>query len=193
MSGEGVCRLPARGSWARLSSVVLRCTRKVLDLLGGRAITLTEPPPADDDWYLNLLWLDRQKCLLLTHAGTLFSMLVARVRKPDLRPIGPFVVNALKLELRSEGLPPDTLGRLDPDAVQLAKTASRSILGFMNEMAFHLRYEITAAGGLGKHDVSALNHRLRRTLHNRGGYVYPIELVAQRRADRAMSEPHYER
>jgi len=50
--------------------MVLRCTRKVLELLGGRAITLTEPPPTDDDWYLNLLWFE--KCFLLTHAGTLF-------------------------------------------------------------------------------------------------------------------------
>jgi len=49
----------------------------------------------------------------------------------------------VELELRSEGLPLDSLGRLDPDSVQLAKTASRSILGFMNEMAVLLRYEIT--------------------------------------------------
>jgi hypothetical protein len=103
--------------------VILRCTRKVLDLLGGRALTLTDPPPSDDDWYLNLLWLDRRKCLLITHAGTLFSVLVAGVRKPDLRPVGPFVVDALESELRAEGLPPDTLGQLDSEAVQLAKTA----------------------------------------------------------------------
>jgi hypothetical protein len=34
--------------------------------------------------------------------------------------------------------------------------------------------------GLRQCDISALNHHLRRTLRNRGGYVYPIELVAQR-------------
>ena len=67
----------------------------MLDLLGGHAVTLTELPPNDDDWYVNLLWLDRQKCLLLTHAGTLFSVLVAGVRKADLRPIGPYVVKVV--------------------------------------------------------------------------------------------------
>src|SRR5437762_12970876 len=46
----------------------------MLDLLGGRSLTLSELPPSDDEWYLNLLWIDRQKCLLLTHAGTLFSV-----------------------------------------------------------------------------------------------------------------------
>jgi hypothetical protein len=42
----------------------------MLDLLGGRSVDLNEVPPADDDWYLNLLWIERQKCLLLTHTGT---------------------------------------------------------------------------------------------------------------------------
>jgi len=165
--------------------VILRCTGRVLALLGGHAVTLTEPPPSDDDWYLNLLWVDRQKCLLLTHAGTLFSVFVAGVRKADLRPIGPYVVKVVEAELRSEHLPPDALGRLHPDAVRLAKTASRSILGFMNDIAVHCRYQVADAGGLSRCDISALNHRLRRTLHNRGGYAHPIELVAQRLAVRA--------
>ena len=52
--------------------------KKLLDLLGGGALTLSELPAADEDWYANLLWLDRQKCLLLTHAGTLFSVFLPR-------------------------------------------------------------------------------------------------------------------
>ena len=165
--------------------MLLRCTRRLLDLLAGRALTLTEPPPTDDDWYANLLWLDRRKCLLFTHAGTLFSVFLADIRMPDLRPIGPYVVKAIAGELRSERLPLDSFGRLDPDAVRLAKTASRSTLGFMNEMAVHLRYQIASAGGLSHCDINALNNDLRRTLHNRGGYVYPIELVTQWLAARA--------
>jgi hypothetical protein len=156
----------------------------MLDLLGGRALTLADLPPAGEDWYANLLWLDRQKCLLLTHAGTLFSVFLARVRIADLRPLGPYVVKAIEAELRSESLPPNILGELDPDAVRLAKTASRSTLGFMNEMAAHLRYQVAEAG-LSRRDISALNLYLRRTLHNGGGYAYPIELVAQRLAARA--------
>ncbi len=44
--------------------MTLRCTRKALSLLKGNARMLTNPPPSDDDWYMNLLWLDRRKCLL---------------------------------------------------------------------------------------------------------------------------------
>jgi hypothetical protein len=158
--------------------VVVRCTKKMLDLLGGRSLTLSELPPTDDDWYLNLLWIDRQKCLLLTHAGTLFSVFRAGARSSDLRPLGTYLVEAIETELRAESLPTDTFSQLQPDTVQLAKTASRSALGFMNEMAFELRYLIADAGGLGRCDIDALNHRLRRTLRNRGEYVRPIELAA---------------
>jgi len=60
--------------------MALRCTKKALALLKIRTRELTDPPPSDDDWYLNLLWLDRRKCLLLTHAETLFPVFIADVR-----------------------------------------------------------------------------------------------------------------
>jgi hypothetical protein len=165
--------------------VVARCTKKMLDLLGGRSLTLSGLPPTDDDWYLNLLWIDRQKCLLLTHTDTLFSVFRAGVRSADLRPIGNYLVAAVESELRAENLPTDTFSKLQPDSVQLAKTASRSTLGFMNEMAFELRYLIADAGGLERSDIDVVNQGLRRTLRNRGEYVRPIELVARRLTSRS--------
>ena len=108
--------------------MTLRCTAKVLILLDLRAADLVEAAPSADDWYVNLLWIDRRKCVLLTHAGTLFPVFVADVRKSDLRPIGPYVVSLIDEHLRSEDLAADILGRLDPADVHVAKTASRSIL-----------------------------------------------------------------
>ena len=161
--------------------MILRCTAKMLTLLGVRATALPDVPPSADDWYLNLLWIERRKCLLLTHAGTLFPVFVADVRKADITPIGPYVVGLVEEHLRSEGLAPDTLGPLDPTDVQLAKTASRSIVGVMNDVAFHARYRIEAMGGIDRSDTVFLNRFLRRALHNRAGdYVTPLDLVAQR-------------
>jgi len=165
--------------------VVVRCTKKMLDLLGGRSLTLSGLPPTDDDWYLNLLWIDRQKCLVLTHTDTLFSVFRAGVQSADLRPIGNYLVAAVESELRAENLPIDTFSQLQPNSVQLAKTARRSTLGFMNEMAFELRYLIVDAGGLERCDIDVLNQGLRRTLRNRGEYVRPIELVARRLTSRS--------
>jgi hypothetical protein len=62
--------------------VVLRCTKKLLDLLG-RTVSPTEQPSSGDDWYANLLRTDRRKCLLLVHVDTLFPVFRARVRPDD--------------------------------------------------------------------------------------------------------------
>ena len=165
--------------------MVVRCTKKMLDLLGGGAVTLVDLAPSDDDWYVNLLWVERRKCLLLTHSGTLFSVFRADIRSADLRPFGAYLVDLIEAELRVERFPIDTFSAVAPDCVLLAKTASRRTLGFMTEMAAELGYAIPAAGGLSACDVGALNQRLRRTLHNRGGYVTPIELVEAKLAARA--------
>src|SRR5712692_3434735 len=159
--------------------MVVRCTKKMLDLLGARSVMLSELPPTDDDWYLNLVWIERQKCLLLTHTGTLFSVFRVGIHVADLRPLGNYLVDAIEAELRAEGLPADTFSELDRDDVRLAKTANRSTLGFMTEMAFELGWIITDKGGLRRADINVLNHNLRRMLWNRGEYVRPIELVNQ--------------
>jgi hypothetical protein len=165
--------------------VVVRCTKKMLDLLGSRLVTLSELPPSDDDWYLNLVWIERQKCLLLTHTGTLFSVFRTGVHVSDLRPLGSYLLQAIETELRAEGLPPDTFAEVAPGNLQLAKTASRSTLGFMTEMAFELGWIIQDKGGLRRCDIDDLNRALRRMLWNRGDYVRPIELVNQRLNTRA--------
>lgn len=162
--------------------MIVRCTKRLLDLLGGPRLATAQAEPGEDDWYANLLWVDGKKCLLLTHAGTLFSVFVAEVRKADLLPFGSFVVEVVAAELRAERLPADALGALDPAAVELATTASRRVLGLMNDIAIHCRYAVAAEGGLRHTDVRALNHSLRRTLNNHGGYAYPIDRVAERLA-----------
>jgi Domain of unknown function (DUF6933) len=83
--------------------VVLRCTRKLLDLLRPTG-SPAEIPASEDDWYASLVWLARSKCLLLAHAGTLFAVFRPHVSKPDLSPLGDYIVRALEAELVDEGL-----------------------------------------------------------------------------------------
>ena len=162
--------------------MILRCTAKVLDLLGTRPSALVDGEPSDNDWYANLLWVDRRKCLLLAHAGTLFSVFAPDVRKANLLPIGPVVVGLIQRELRAEDLPLDCLGQLDPKSVRLAKTASRRVQGYLNEIARYCEYAIAASGGLQRSDIATLNRELRRELHlsrQQPGYFVPIDLVIE--------------
>jgi uncharacterized protein DUF6933 len=163
-----------------MGGVFLRCTAKMLTLLEARPRDLVTIEPSDEDWYANLLWLDGRKCLLLAHAGTLFSVFVPDIRKGDLMPIGPSVVGFIHKELEAESFLLDRFGVLDSCSIALAKTESRTVLGYMNEMARFCEYVVGDAGGLAVCDARELNRELRRELHlsrRPPGYIVPIELA----------------
>lgn len=161
--------------------MVVRCTSKLLNLLGKHSVTLVDAPSTGDDWYANLLWVDRRKCLLIVHAGTLFALFAADIRVSDLRPFEHRIVDLLAAALLAEGLPIDALGRLEPSDVRLAKTASRHVLGVMNQMALEIGWHVDQAGGLWNVGIDALNSHLRRSLHTKDGdYRVPLELVHER-------------
>jgi hypothetical protein len=162
--------------------MVVRCTGKLLDLLGTQLVRLVEAPPGNDDWYANLLWLDRRKCLLITQADTLFSLFISDIRVADLRrPFERHIVDLLTDALLDENLPSDTLGRLEPSELRIAKTASKHVLGVMNQMGFEIQWAIDKASGLWNVDVDDLNRYLRRSLHTKDGeYRVALELVHDR-------------
>jgi hypothetical protein len=142
-------------------------------------VDLSQVVPSPEDWYGNLVWVDRRKCLLLTHAHTLFPIFAADVRAADLRPVGSFVVPLIDSALASERLSADTFGRLDPGDVHMAKTADRSILACMNDMVLMIRRVVSSFEGLEHCDIAQINRQLRRDIHNpRGrGYARPIDMA----------------
>lgn len=161
--------------------MVLRCTRRLLKLVGGRAGRLLEAEPGNDDWYANVFMIERRKCLLLVHADTLFSVLDTDVRVAQLDDLGSYVATLVVDALASEGLARTKPGPVDPSGVRVAKTASRSVLGHMNEMMFEAQHLIAQDGGLRHTNLDCVNRRLRRGLHRRcGDYVVPLELAATR-------------
>jgi hypothetical protein len=159
--------------------MILRCTGKLLTLLGQRPAVVEA---GEDDWYANLLWLGGHKCVLLTHAATLFPVFAADVRVAELRPVGAWLTATITHALDAEGLPRDILGGLTNESVVLAKTASRGVLGVMNEMAFQAQHAVAESGALTASGVEDLNRWLRRCLYGRAGrYATPLDLVATRR------------
>lgn len=160
--------------------VILRCAKKLLAVIGPSHLTEPAPAPDAEDWYANLLWFERRKCLLMTHSATLFTIFEPDVTAASLRATGRLVTRLLGRELASEGLPPDTFADLEPGRVTLAKTADRSVLGCMNDMAFHCEVIIADSGGLAHTDIAELNQSLRRNINSTRGYQPPIELTIAR-------------
>jgi hypothetical protein len=145
---------------------------------GGGTDPQLEPGP--EDWYANLLWLDRRKCLLLTHAGTLFSIFEPDVRVAGLRDTGQPVARLIGREVAAEALPAATFGSLDHLDVIVACTADRSVLGCMNDMALLCEHAVRDSGGLHAVDPTGLNRSLHRNINSARGYQRPVDLVAGR-------------
>lgn len=170
-SGGGSCLRRVRGS----DPLILRCTKKLLDVI--KPGSLAESTPGDEDGYATLLRLDGRKCLLLTHAATLFSVFESDIRAAALRNTGHMVTGLIARELAREGLPLPALGTLDPAAVTLAKTASRSVTGSMTDLGYRCEAIVYGSGGLAGTDLADLNQQLRRHICSARDYAYPIELV----------------
>jgi hypothetical protein len=104
------------------------------------------------------------------------------MRAADLHDPGRLVTGLISRELRREQLPADTFGCPAPADVSLAKTADRSVLGCMNDMAFMCETVTTRSGGLATTDIADLNQSLRRNINSARDYQPPIELTARRLA-----------
>ena len=158
--------------------MILRCTKKLLDVIRPEQLATQEPD--GNDWYANLLVFDRRKCLLLTHADTLFTIFEPDVRALDLRSTHDLVAGLIMRELVAEGLPVRTFGDLGTEELSIAKTADRSVLGCMNDMAYLCEDAVARAGSLASTDVPSLNRHLRRNINSARDYQRPIDLVLER-------------
>lgn len=167
-----------------MPQLILRCTQKLLKAIGRTRVELAAPAPDDEDWYANLLWFDRRKCLLLTHAGTLFSVFEANLTVAMLRDTHALLADVVERELAAEGLPADTFGQLRCGTLLLAGTADRQVLGCMRDMADLCEQFIAEHGGLDRADLQAINRALRRNISSARRYAAPIELAAARVRER---------
>lgn len=161
--------------------MIVRCTRKLAPELGLRPQDLAPRPTAPDtfeDWYANLLWIDRRKCLLITESKTLFTFLVAGIRRRDLMSFGELISVHLAETLFAHGVDLNLVPTLRTvPTIEFAKTSDRRILGSMNEYAFLYKSHIAHMGGLGRVDVLALNKAMNETPMGTLRYDSAIEAV----------------
>jgi hypothetical protein len=161
--------------------VLLRSTARLLRLIDDRGGPLAEVSPGGDDWYANVLIIERRTCVLMAHADTLFAVFDPDVRVAQFDDLGLYAATLVLDALTSEGLPGAALGPTDPASVRVAKTTSRSLVGHLNQMALEIEHAVASSGGLERVDAAQVNRHLRRRLRGRDGrYVVPIELAAAR-------------
>lgn len=120
--------------------VTLRCTHKLLKFLG---VAPTDNPPAPTgrlgDWYANLIPTYAGDLIMFVNEETLITVAVPTRFADDLIPHFRARVRNLFLML---DIPLRLIEREinHYEEVEFAKTASRSVLGSMNDIAYNYQY-----------------------------------------------------
>lgn len=161
---------------------IIHCTRKLLKELDVPLVEpdkITLPTEGVGNWYANLLRIDRRKCLLFTNEKTLYTFLIPKVLKANLKNIEQeFLIN-LSYNLQYEGFKLEVINRVmqEYQEIGFAKTSNRQVLGSMNEFAFEYDYFIRREWGIEKARIFELNKEINRTPMGALKYRYPIEAL----------------
>lgn len=132
------------------------------------------------EWYVNLLWIERRKCLLFAEATTLYVFLVPGVLKNDVENLPALFAEQLRVNLLRDGIPEAVVKRVaEVEPFHLAKTRDRRVLGSMTDLTHHYRYHIEAEGGLAHADIQDLNRRMNRIPMSMLGMDYSIDTVCE--------------
>jgi hypothetical protein len=137
---------------------MLRCTAKVFKELG---IAADESGVLEDtsqlplgDWFVNLFWCDRRKCVLFTSSTTLLSFVVCDVFRSELRPLRQFFLVHFSHFLQYQRVPSELRSHIIQSYSQtpVGKTNNRSVLGSMNDIMNNAKYLAARSQQEGKLD-----------------------------------------
>lgn len=158
--------------------LIVRCTAKLLDRLKIRP--LVSPGPSSTalgDWYATILPLRPSHLVLLVNETTrLPVVLPARELSTLARRIPEAIVDVL----RDLGVDPETIERERKAMAEIAfdKTASRNVLGTMNEHVFHLGLTREEQPTMTEHALSMDLGRMLVTIPGHD-YQHPGEFTAR--------------
>ena len=137
--------------------VVVRCTRKLLDRLGLVTSSEMRSTTALGDWYATILFTNPQHVVLLVNASTRLPVVIAA---RDLSTLPSRFATGLAAVLTDLQIPEEAIaGELrEMQDVVFSTTASRSVLGTMNDYAIYIEAAFRHENGVAPHIESALQN-----------------------------------
>ena len=164
---------------------LIRCTKKLQKEMGLKPSDLCIEEPRFSylgSWHANLIHIDRRKCLLFANDRTLFNFIVPDVPRAAIRELDRLFMSYLSCILADEGLAEADRERIlsEYDEIAIANTNSKSVLGSMNDLAFHYKYSILESGGVHSPAVPEIIRRLNRMPMSAIKEVFPIDALKAR-------------
>ena len=159
---------------------ILFCTHKVLNELGlskNKVLSLAHSESSLENWYVNLFYQDRKKCLIFTQAETLFTFVVPNLLRKDIVPIKELLKKELSRAMYHKDFKADEIQKVLAvlETITISQTQSRSVLGCMNDLVFQYSVHIDPAYHPAPIDLAEINHRLNEVPMKCLGWKYALE------------------
>lgn len=161
--------------------IVLRCTQRLLKASGIKPV---EEPPAPTaplgEWYANIVSLPfrGRSLVVFVHGGTLLSVVapgrVLGTTVPTFRRRLPNLLQ--RLDLPQPWVDAHTAALSE---VCFARTASRSVLGSMNDIAVQIWVDAESVRSFDQLDLDRLESRLAGVIFGALAYRCPIDALAE--------------
>ena len=130
-------------------------------------------------WHANLLHIDRKKCVLFVNDKTLFNFIAPDVTRAQIKELGKLFHEYLSCVLSSEGVSDADKEKIMEEYRELnySGTNSKSVLGSMNDLAFHYKHHILSEGGNDGANIPRIIHKLNHMPMGAIGYKYAIDAL----------------
>ena len=150
--------------------------------MGLKKNDISEDKPREShlgSWHANLIYIDGKKCILFVNDKTLFNFIVPDISRAQIKELSSIFKVKLECVLTAEGVSERVKTKIlsEYESIQYANTNSKSILGSMNDLAFHYKYHIQSEGGVHSYAVPSIIKKLNHMPMGALEYVFPIEAL----------------
>ena len=151
--------------------MILQATKKMQDFTGVKTAEVPDETDHFECWHANLFYLNRKKCLLITHNESIYSLFLYNVVKKEVPTLMARIKEQLKEQMRRDDFTIALIAYMleSLGEIRYAKTSDRSVLGYMNEMVHAVKWYAEYDGTV---DVTDLNRRINETPYKKAEYAY---------------------
>jgi hypothetical protein len=160
----------------------IRCTQSVQKMLGLGAGELAEIKQSSSllgDWYVNLTTIDRRKCFIFMNEKTLLSFIIFGVKKNNTKHFIDVFQLGLVQTLALIDVPKEITIRIIEGIkpIEFTKTASRVLLGNLNDIVQRYQWDIMYDGGFGACNLNDIIYKVNTAPERNLGWDNAIKAV----------------
>ena len=162
---------------------VIHCTNKLITKLD----IIVQPKDNNHinqgigDWYSNIFEHSRKQHLVFINTKTLISFVVPHVLKKDLKNYQDLFMNGLRSLLLDLNVESELIDKIFIEYIhlQIAKTESKRIIGFMNDVVQDYKYIFTKDSVYRINTIKDFNININKKPIKALDYKFPIEVFKE--------------